>query len=111
MPTQSRIPSLTLKSGTYNVLLLIRSSQKDSESLVFLHPATKFHEEPVNAYRLGYLSDAFFAAGVLLFLSEYGRGDLLNKVANSHKFGSIYFGMLHISDGWNAYDRSLHPGF
>ena len=65
----------------------------------------------VNAYRLGYLSDAFFAAGVLLFLSEYGRGDLLNKVANSHKFGSIYFGMLHISDGWNAYDRSLHPGF
>ena len=28
------------------VLVLIRSSKKNCESLVFLHPATKFHEEP-----------------------------------------------------------------
>ena len=31
----------------YNALLLIRSSKKDSESLAFLHPATKFHEESI----------------------------------------------------------------
>ena len=64
-----------------------------------------------NAYRLGTISFASYNASVVDFELTYGIGDLFNKLANSHNFDSIYFGMLHNTDGWNAYDRLQHPGF
>ena len=65
----------------------------------------------INEFRKGNLSEVALAAELASIYLSTGIGDVIAKTANSHKFGSIYFGLLHIPDGWNAYDRNSHPGY
>lgn len=64
-----------------------------------------------NSLRTGQISYVVYVAAVLDFYVRYGEGAMHTKINKSHRFPHIYFGMLHVPDGWNAYDHNPHPGF
>jgi hypothetical protein len=104
-PGPDAIVTTFLPDGVFHPIEgLIDLTNEEYHALTYLLSLT-------NAYRLGSISLAVYGASVLNFKTIFGFGDLMNKIANSHKFDSIYYGMLHNSDGWNAYDRGSHPGF
>jgi hypothetical protein len=104
-PGPDAIVTTFLPDGVFHPIEgLIDLTNEEYHALTYLLSVT-------NAYRLGSISLAAYSASVLNFKTIFGFGDLMNKIANSHKLDSIYYGMLHNIDGWNAYDRGSHPGF
>lgn len=56
-----------------------------------------------------FFSGQLTRAGLDLFLANLLKEQLIEKMTASHSFPSIYFGLLHDIDGWNAYDDIDRP--
>jgi len=63
-------------------------------------------------YRLGIKTEAEVISAIAAFIIlNGGYGNMRQKLTDGHRFPCIYFGLMHDLNGWNVYDRMVHPGF
>jgi len=65
----------------------------------------------LNNYRLGRITLTDSLTAIAVHVAIFGVGEIYTKLPNSHRFPSIYFGLMHNLEGWNVYDRNDHPGY